>query len=704
MTAPFPGQGVYSVTSTGDTSGGSAPSGPTVPIQQFGAKSDVQTVHDASIGLAGTDVHSPSAPFKLSDVGKICLFPGAGAGGITLQAAITAFISATDVTIAPAAAAAVASGGSFAWGTDSGPALTAARAFFTSSLANAVLSLTIVGQFMFGNGVGAWPGGTVLSSAESTLYAHLPGIAGDDDPTACIFFATTGTGAAQALSSNAAIGATSVVIAALPAGLTATSVGVPISLTQGAFGAAGSTYIVQSVTGGGPFTLNLDRALMLPFTTAASSQIAVLANQTNFFTVDLGGATVTGPGGRYFECFQAQHWRIRNVSFSEAWGIAASPFAMESYCYDCVFSDCEIAGATASQISSGEHCFFRNMVWSRMGATGGVTIFGCVDCWVIDGQMTGCSNANGPISFTDLALGGGISYSSGMQRCSFSGNALGFTVLFGDSLVFDQINVVGSTGVGAQVGGAAGRTTFSNCQFQNNGSVGVAVNAGAGRARFFSCDFSGNATDVASGAYAAVVRSTCDFYSCTAVPPASGLVNGAVSPIDCQASFYGCAFTGGILGQGVAATLNLSISDTVITLPAGGYIGVLGDTAGASVISLRNVTINAAGGGSVGIDTLATTTVRMYDRGPTITGASTPTIFGGPQNRGATVQANGATPVLVAWPDLKTGELPKFELITPPTGVGGLTNTWFLQVTVTAGTGFAIVSQAGNNAVYQYEI
>lgn len=94
-------------------------------LTSFGAVSDARELRDAAIATGTTLLTSASAPFVAGDVGKAIVVAGAGPSAAKLRTTIASFVSATEVTLADAAATtAVAAGAVF--GTDCSAALQAA--------------------------------------------------------------------------------------------------------------------------------------------------------------------------------------------------------------------------------------------------------------------------------------------------------------------------------------------------------------------------------------------------------------------------------------------------------------------------------------------------------------------------------------------------------------------------------------------------
>ena len=97
-------------------------------VLNFGAKADLQTVLDGVMTAGSGILASASALFMPNHVGKACLVSGAGVGGSVLSSVISAYSSASSVTLADAASVSVAAA-IVDWGTDNSIAFQAAVDF-----------------------------------------------------------------------------------------------------------------------------------------------------------------------------------------------------------------------------------------------------------------------------------------------------------------------------------------------------------------------------------------------------------------------------------------------------------------------------------------------------------------------------------------------------------------------------------------------
>lgn len=94
-----------------DISGGSGPFDSTVTfnVKNYGAEGDGIALYDGAITSGTDDFTSASAAFTTADVGKIITISGAGGSNVDLTTTISAYVSATAVTIATNALATVSS-------------------------------------------------------------------------------------------------------------------------------------------------------------------------------------------------------------------------------------------------------------------------------------------------------------------------------------------------------------------------------------------------------------------------------------------------------------------------------------------------------------------------------------------------------------------------------------------------------------------
>jgi hypothetical protein len=103
------------------------PTGSTTNILTANVKNDGKVVYDGAIAAAGTALTSATAGFTSADVGKAFRIDGAGTGGTGAYGTITAFVSATQVTItALNTVATTVSARRLEWGTDNTAAIQAA--------------------------------------------------------------------------------------------------------------------------------------------------------------------------------------------------------------------------------------------------------------------------------------------------------------------------------------------------------------------------------------------------------------------------------------------------------------------------------------------------------------------------------------------------------------------------------------------------
>jgi hypothetical protein len=103
-----------------------------ISAKQFGARGNAIQLFTGAVIVGSTAFTATGASFASTDVGKGIAIAGAGAGGATLTTTISAYLSATSVTLATAASTTV-SGATATYGTDDTAAL---NAFITYLVTN----------------------------------------------------------------------------------------------------------------------------------------------------------------------------------------------------------------------------------------------------------------------------------------------------------------------------------------------------------------------------------------------------------------------------------------------------------------------------------------------------------------------------------------------------------------------------------------
>jgi hypothetical protein len=122
-----------------------------ITLSDLGAVSDAVELRDVAMAASSTTLTSASAAFAAADVGKPIVVGGAGASGAKLATTIATFVSATELTVADAAATAV-SGAGAVYGTDCSTALQAGLEALASNKGG---TLVVDGLFFLASPVSA---------------------------------------------------------------------------------------------------------------------------------------------------------------------------------------------------------------------------------------------------------------------------------------------------------------------------------------------------------------------------------------------------------------------------------------------------------------------------------------------------------------------------------------------------------------------
>jgi hypothetical protein len=162
-------------TMTGPIIGFEDKGGQVFNVKAYGAKGDGKTsyVGDGNITATLTAFTSASASFVAGDVGKSIIIPGAGAGGATLVTTISAYVSATAVTLTAAASTTVTTA-KYAYGTDDTAAIQSALNACNTALGGRVYFPT--GQYIVATGPLTLKNATPYSvSIEGETVGPTPG-------------------------------------------------------------------------------------------------------------------------------------------------------------------------------------------------------------------------------------------------------------------------------------------------------------------------------------------------------------------------------------------------------------------------------------------------------------------------------------------------------------------------------------------------
>lgn len=191
-------------------------------------------------------------------------------------------------------------------------------------------------------------------------------------------FVTVGAVAAT-LSANAVIGAKTLSVSA--------SIAAGTRIWVGQTAGTGHTYLasqywVQSVSGAGPYTLTLDRAVEFPF--ASSDEVKAISAAPDNIRIDGRGMTITGRGDRAIEFTGGWKCHVSGVNYEYDGSTNFGAFcSLDIGCLDCSVRDCVVelppgVSAHGVLIESSEHCEAANV--RVTGGSVGLISYDSFDC------------------------------------------------------------------------------------------------------------------------------------------------------------------------------------------------------------------------------------------------------------------------------------------------------------------------------------
>lgn len=236
-------------------------------------------------------------------------------------------------------------------------------------------------------------------------------------------------------------------------------------------------YQVKGTAGVGPFTLTLDRSILLPFKT--NDLIDPLSGAPpSDIIIEGHGATMTGTGDRYVEIIGALRCQIGGFTVTVDGGtMQDAGFSLDTGSRESYFYDLEIDGNNFTQfgllLETTERCqaYRCNVKNITSGAILGT------DCFYSTFEDCHGWNSNGGLAWgTD---GNGIGMQGcAMIGCSFIGNTIGANIGLGKNNTFTDCRFdYNGQGVSVGAGQAATNTVLEGCSASNNTSQGCIIDA-----------------------------------------------------------------------------------------------------------------------------------------------------------------------------------------------------------------------------------
>jgi hypothetical protein len=530
---------------------------------------DGRHVTDGAITTATTALTSAAAAFTAGDVGKSLMVIGAGAAGVALITTIAAFVSSTTVTLANAAATTV-SGANVVWGTDASEAIQNAL----DELAGTGEALLIPpGAFVVAEPITV-PSHTTIEGSEGAILWAMLAPSGEQSESVFVRFIDEPIGSGTISTTPARTN--SVVVTGWTG--TAPAAGQVLGLQSGN---SFSTYDVVSVSGSGPYTLTLDRAIAVPF--VATNPAHVYAEQPNNIRIYGNGLKFRGVCDRYIELGAVHHGHIEDCHTDSVGGGTPSPPANGCFSWDTGgrnvgFARCtvDLTGVSTAVFGIALESIDGGYI-TDCAVKGGDTGFYRVDCHAV--ALRNCY-----ASRTGRGTGGGSGFSVGK-----SATGLGSF----DCRVIDchATDCHYGISIGAGEDGVAGFDAV-RC------ATAINVNSGAGAVKM---------TDVRANysTQIAILASDCTISGLRAIglagAPADGLISvtGGTTRIT-DAKIISTATTFIAAAIKLAGGTALEVSDSVITLADAANAYGIYATSGS--VKVRNLTVNGSVTGGIRLD------------------------------------------------------------------------------------------------------
>jgi hypothetical protein len=467
-------------------------------------------------------------------------------------------------------------------------------------------------------------------------------------------------------------------------------------------------YEVNDISGGGPYTLTLDRNLVA--WSDSGTVIGVITDYCHDSILDGQGAIVTGPCNRWVSIFGGHRIRVCNWRGTNDAAEPSEQFAFDVASLDSVICDIAIVAPDNTRgciAEADENCMFIRVNGNTcFGFNGGhgnkvldcridvpannaaVAIDTLHDVGMLGFEIRGMRAYGGQNGVYWNATHGARAYENhGVVDSEFVGQA-GVGIL--STVPISQLNLTGVTckclpsdtawhGFQIDDTAAGSSVNWSNCS----------VNTAEDTTGTFAADVRGLLAGVGS------VYHVDGFHSRNMTIGIYNKGTMCASRLDIDEVGVTAAFGGACFATGVAS--HSTISQSKLKSGANQYCIIQFED--QSVVSIDHTACllgfsgwgNGAGVGSLRIGDDCDVSTTTLGNGTPGGGIMRP-------SRG-TVQLNQATPVNVAFPDIRAIDVPRLTLLTRAGTYGGAPN-----VIVTPGTGFSVTGQALDTSTYSYSI
>lgn len=526
------------------------------------------------------------------------------------------------------------------------------------------------------------PSFTTIWSSPNARYVNAQTFTGTQ--TANIFTAkATSNGNVGTLHANAVLGVSSVSVT-MPAKPTVGNyLAVSQSLSQ-------QTFLVMTVAGVGPYTVTLDRPVLLPFTSAA----AVVSEDTSVPTnirLMMNGASCTGTGDRIVEFVTAFQCLVSDWHYDTNGGAVGDiVFGGDIGGYKTGFVRCTVDGTGAAGLLGG--LSLESIEQGFMIECGAVNIPVYAGCIVVD-----CIEPYLEACFSRNVADGGLAWGTDGSLGTVGGACVEFSS-YGDTY-------------GLILNGSSG-SRFVGSSFKYAGNTGILFNAtGIDDTQFEACAVDGSATGFsdAMGANVGTMIRGMTFNGCTVACMATGsdVDMSDFRAVGLTVTMTAFAFSSGAMarlknGEIVHSGIMNALAFTGVTRAEVDGVKMTSGSAASEGLEIADGVVLArdvvclgsfAAGAAVG----AGATFRQGD-GCKFDVATTAVSNAGYWSRAAggngvsTIGTSGA----VAWPDIASSDRIIFRL----TATGGTPTPYPIPYVITAGVGYNPTLAAGDTSTY----
>jgi len=460
-------------------------------------------------------------------------------------------------------------------------------------------------------------------------------------------------------------------------------------------------FTVQSVAGGAPFVLTLDRPVTVAF--ANGSPVSFLSERPRII-IEGRGMRATGTGDRVVEIITGYQCHVSGIHYDTLGGAMTDmAFAYDIGGVECVFEDCSADGDGAPAtfygfaLEANERSIIKHCTATRPTAIG-IALIDCISCGVVDCSVSGNANdaSGGAIGVGTAGAPALGSFENYLEGCSTQGCQFGFVITASDDCSITDSSFQYASNAAILFNSTTSISTrFTNVDTRFSARGLNCANVGNRFTKLTNCDFSNCTVYLIDTANDIEVDGLVAIGLSTAMAPAV-LCSGGIGVL-CRFRNvrYENSASSNVIQSSSASRIEIDGAD----INLGALSIALYGSAGGGLFVASNVRTSGSAVGTFGANLTATTLRKGVGIDFGSTAVPVALGAGGFSSTGQLVSNGTGAAQAVAWPYVNAQDHVTWTRIAN----GGAPGLPPLSV-VTPGVGFSATFAAGDTSTYEYAV